>query len=157
MSTIVGAWACAVFLPKLGAWVQAVEARGVLTLVQVAGCYAALIASGLGHSISYLNLVRLSCRLYPSHFIIITLVLLLLQLFMQVGTTGAVSAGVMQALRAVGVAAVSSASFCSPSAPEQCFNWAKGSSAALILFGVLMYSSGKAQQLTTVVKRGVSV
>jgi len=65
--------------------------------------------------------------------------------FFLVGQTGAVSTGIIQALRAVSVFAISSLLFCDIQ-ESQCFNGYKGVSSFIVIGGTLLFGWATAQR-----------
>ncbi|KAI8593013.1 hypothetical protein BDZ88DRAFT_405206 [Geranomyces variabilis] len=84
----------------------------------VIGMYLALIASSLGHNVTYFQLLE---------------------------STGAVATGVLQALRAVLVFGLSHLLFCKQDA-VQCFTAAKGVATLIVVAGVIGFSVAKAKK-----------
>eukprot|EP00753_Platysulcus_tardus_P016943 PLAT6141.1.p1 GENE.PLAT6141.1~~PLAT6141.1.p1 ORF type:complete len:450 (+),score=119.26 PLAT6141.1:26-1375(+) len=81
--------------------------------------YAAVVLSQLAHNVTY---------------------------YMLLGSVGAVATGLLQAARAIGVFALSSALFCSAQA-SQCYTWQRAAATVVVVSGILLYSFAKAAKL----------
>lgn len=64
--------------------------------------------------------------------------------FMMLGSSGAVTTGIMQSLRAVCVFAISSLLYCSHQ-ESQCFDTRRGVATLIVVSGVMFYSWAKSQ------------